>query len=172
MVRPSSKGNVVILLNERLSCFSDGQVTAGSKVSWGPTQLREAFSMLSEGRDSSSCGSDWSWFPCRSSRVKFFKLWVKKQKEKKCSPYFYLLVLFISADRMQTLPSRVQRETRADNYSSGPDGGYATAAAGQSHRWDRTGSPAHSQISPAGGSSLSLSAEQQSSRQTPALTRR
>lgn len=58
----------------------------------------------------------------------------KNRKKKKCSPYFYLLVLFISADRMQTLPSRVQRETRADNYSSGPDGGYATAAAGQSHR--------------------------------------
>lgn len=93
MARPSSWGNVVILLKDRLSCRSDGQVTVGSKVSRGPTQLRETFSVLSESRYSSSTGSDWSWLPCRSSRVRLFRL-CAKSKTTTCKPslYFPLII--------------------------------------------------------------------------------
>ena len=58
--RPSSCGNVLILLKDRLSCRSDGQLTAGSKVSSGPTQFLETLKVLSESRDSSSSGRDCS----------------------------------------------------------------------------------------------------------------
>ncbi len=85
MARPSSWGNVVILLKDRLSCRSDGQVTVGPKVSTGPTQLRETLSMLKDSRDRSSTGSDCSWFPCRSSRVRLFKLCQFKHKTKTAS---------------------------------------------------------------------------------------
>lgn len=94
--RPSSRGKVVILLKDRLSCRSDGQVTAGSKVSIGPTQLRETFSMFSESRDSSSTGSDWSWLPWRSSRVRLFKFCQIENKQQ--LQHRVLLVIFYLGD--------------------------------------------------------------------------
>ncbi|TNN57091.1 hypothetical protein EYF80_032676 [Liparis tanakae] len=63
VARPSSRGNAVIRLKDRLSCRSEGQATAGSKVSRGPTQLRDTLSVLSERSDSSSTGSAASWLP-------------------------------------------------------------------------------------------------------------
>lgn len=72
----------MILLKDKLSCRSERQVTAGSKVTTGPTQLRETFSVAIKGRDSSSVGRDWSWLPWRSSRVKLFKLCQIERKKK------------------------------------------------------------------------------------------
>lgn len=73
MAKPSPSGKLVILLKDKLSCRSDGQQTLGSRVTRGPTQFRETLSVLSDSRDSSSTGSDWSWLPCRSRRVRFFR---------------------------------------------------------------------------------------------------
>ena len=172
MMWPSSWGNVVILLKDRLSCRSDGQVTAGSKVSMGPTQLRETFSMLSETRDSSSSGSDWSWLPCRSSRVRLLKFCQVETKKLQCTlPLIDVSVIQHRSDVL--LPGKELRETPADSCGSGPGGGDVPAAAGRHHHpSDRTESPTRYLTSPAGGSSPSLWAEHQSSQQIQTLRRR
>lgn len=174
MARPSSWGNVVILLKDRLSCRSDGQVTVGSKVSRGPTQLRETFSMLSESRYSSSTGSDWSWLPCRSSRVRLFRL-CAESKTTTCKTFsvFSFNHLLVIQHTSHVLPGTELRETPADSCGSGPDGGDVPAAAGQSHHpSDRTESPTRYRTSPTGGSSPSLWTEQLSSHQIQTLRRR
>lgn len=78
MAQPSPSGKLVILLKDKLSCRSDGQLTLGPRVTTGPTQFLETLSALSDSRESSSAGSDWSWLPCRSSRVRFFRFCVLK----------------------------------------------------------------------------------------------
>lgn len=67
-------GKTVMWLKERFSWRSVGQHTCGSKQISGPTQLRDTFSMLNEGRLNSSAGSDCNWLPWRSSRVRLRKL--------------------------------------------------------------------------------------------------
>lgn len=112
---PSSWGNVVILLKDRLSCRSDGQVTAGSKVSRGPTQLRETFSMLSESRDSSSTGSDWSWLPWRSSRVRLFKFCQIKKQNSFSTEFFWSFYTLVIQHISEGLPGKELKVTPADS---------------------------------------------------------
>lgn len=75
MAQLNPSGKLMILLKDRLSCRSDGQLTLGSRVTSGPTQFLETLSALSDSRDSSSTGSDCSWLPCRSSRVRFLRFY-------------------------------------------------------------------------------------------------
>lgn len=82
MAWPRPSGKLVILLKDKLSCRSDLQLTLGSRVTSGPTQFLETLSALSDSRDSSSMGSDWSWLPCRSSRVRFLRFCIRKVNQK------------------------------------------------------------------------------------------
>lgn len=119
MAWPRFWGNVVILLKDRLRCRSDGQVTVGSKVSWGPMQLRETFSVPSEGRDSSSTGSNCSWLFCRSSRVRLFKFYIelKNKLKKKKNPNISVEFAFKSFLGYSAY-SRCSTWQRADGNSS------------------------------------------------------
>lgn len=168
----------MILLKDRLRCRSDGQVTVGSKVSWGPMQLRETFSVPSEGRDSSSTGSNCSWLFCRSSRVRLFKFYIElknKLKKKKTQTFLWnlpsnhFLVIRHIAD---AAPDREPTETPADCCGSGPGGEGVQAAAGHSgHPSDRTECPTRYLTGPTDGSFPALWAEK-NSHQVQTLRRR
>lgn len=159
--RLSSAGKVAILLKDRLRCRSDRQETAGSKVSRGPTQLREMFSVLSDSRVSSSTGRDRSWFPCRSSRVRLLRLCKEFQLNFKKNR---TLELAWARWAWDTAPDTERRETPAGCCGSGPDGGGVPAAAGPRRRPSgRTESPARYPTGPAVGLGPAPSAERQDS---------
>lgn len=151
MAQLSPSGKLTILLKDKLSCRSDGQLTPGSRVTSGPTQFLETLSALSDSSDSSSAGSDCSWLPCRSSRVRFLRFCggkVNHKVVKQQGPMGGAL-----ADE---IPDRGRRGTPAGSYGSGPGGAGVPAAAGRSRcPSGRTGSPARCPTGPAGGSSPS-----------------
>lgn len=154
----------MILLKDKLSCRSERQVTAGSKVTTGPTQLRETFSVAIKGRDSSSVGRDWSWLPWRSSRVKLFKLC---QIERKKNPLNKRSVWFDDlsfGEDAEHLPDKALRETPEGYSGSGPGEGDDPGGPAPSRcPLDKTECPARFPTDPAVGSAPALWAKNRDS---------